>query len=73
MGYCPLAAWCLPLADLHHLRLTKQFPKIPSAIKPIGTPSAFCMDQIMSFFVVYYLNSCKNCRNGEGGVESREN
>ena len=23
MGYCPLVVWCLPLADLHHLRLTK--------------------------------------------------
>ena len=31
MGYNPLVVWCLPLADLHHLRLTKRFPKTPSA------------------------------------------
>ena len=30
MGYCPLVVWCLPLADLHHLRLTKRFPKLPA-------------------------------------------
>ena len=32
MGYCPLVALCLPLADLHHFCLTKQFSKTPSAI-----------------------------------------
>ena len=26
MGYRPLVVWCLPLADLHHFRLTKGFP-----------------------------------------------
>ena len=36
--------------------LTKQFPKAPSAIQPIGTPSAFCIDQIVPGCVVYYLN-----------------
>ena len=30
MGYCPLVVLCLPLADLHHFCLTKQFPKIPA-------------------------------------------
>ena len=47
---------CLPLADLHNFRLTKRFPKTPSAIYPIGTPSAFCIDQIVPGFVVYHLN-----------------
>ena len=32
MGYLSLVAWCLPLADLHHLRLTKRLPKTPSAM-----------------------------------------
>ena len=32
MGYCPLVAQCLPLADLHHSFLTKKFPKTHSAI-----------------------------------------
>ena len=32
MGYCPLVALCLPLADLHHFCLTKGFPKTHSAI-----------------------------------------
>ena len=48
---------CLPLADLHHFCLTKGFPKTPSAISPIRTPSAFCINQIVPGFVVYYLNS----------------
>jgi hypothetical protein len=57
MGYCPLVAQCLPLADLHHSFLTKEFPKTHSAIYLIGTPSAFCIHQIVPGFVVYYLNS----------------
>ena len=32
MEYRPMVVWCLPLANLHHLRLTKQFPKTPSTI-----------------------------------------
>ena len=56
MGYCPQVVQCLPLADLHHFRLTKGFPKTHSAIQPIGTPSAFCIHQIVPGFVVYYLN-----------------
>ena len=32
MGYRLLVVLCLPLADLHHFCLTKQFPKTPSAI-----------------------------------------
>ena len=35
MGYCPLVAWWHPLADLHHLCLTKPFPKTPSSIQLI--------------------------------------
>ena len=31
MGYCPLVAWCLPLADLHHFRLIKGVLKTPSS------------------------------------------
>ena len=58
----PLADLCLPLADLHHFCLTKGFPKTPSAIWPIGTPSAFCIGQIVPGFVVYYLNKSKNGR-----------
>ena len=57
MGYRPLVVWCLPLVDMHNLRLTKQFPESPSTIKLIGTLSAFCIDQIVPGFVVYYLNS----------------
>ena len=57
MGYHPLVAWSLPLADLHHLRLTNWFPKTSSAIQPMGTPSAFCTNQIVPGFVVYYLNT----------------
>ena len=56
MGYRPLVVLCLPLADLHHFCLTKRFPKTPSAIQPIGTPSAFCIDQIAPGFVVYYIS-----------------
>ena len=25
MGYCPLVAWCLPLADLHYFCVTKVY------------------------------------------------
>ena len=32
MGYCPLVAQWLPLVDLHHFPLTKEFPKSHSAI-----------------------------------------
>ena len=56
MGYHPLVVLCLPLADLHHFCLTKRFPKTHSAIQPIRTQSAFCIDQIVPGFVVYYLN-----------------
>ena len=56
MGYHPLVAWSLPLADLRNLRLTNWFPKTSSAIQPMGTPSAFCTNQIVPGFVVYYLN-----------------
>ena len=45
------------LANLHHFHLTKRFPKTHSTIQPIGTPSAFCINQIVPGFVVYYLNS----------------
>ena len=31
MGYRPLVVLCLPLADLHHFRLTKGFLKLPAA------------------------------------------
>ena len=52
MGYCPLVDLCLPLGDLHHFRLTKGFPKILSD----WITSAFCINQIVPGFVVYYLN-----------------
>ena len=53
MGCLPLADLCLPLADLHHFRLTKGFPKTHSAIQPIGTPWHFAS-------IIYYLNVCSN-------------
>ena len=56
MGYHPLVVLCLLLADLHNFRLTKRFPKIHRAIQPIQMPSAFCINQIVPGFVVYYLN-----------------
>ena len=56
MSYRPLVVLCLPMADLHHFCLTKHFPKTHSAIQPIGTPSAFCIHQIVPGFVVYHLN-----------------
>ena len=40
MVYRPLVVLCLPLADLHHFGLTKQFPKTHSAVYSIGTPSS---------------------------------
>ena len=30
VNYRPVVVLCLPLADLHHFCLTKQFPKIPA-------------------------------------------
>ena len=56
MGCLPLVDLCLPLVDLHHFCLCKGCPKTLSAIQPIGMPSAFCIDQIVPGFVVYYLN-----------------
>ena len=55
MGYHPLVAQCLPLADLHHSFLTKAFPKTHSAIQPIGTSSKFCI-------VRYLVSSVVRCR-----------
>ena len=40
-----------PLVDFHHFCLTKRFPITPSAIQPIGTPSTFCIDNIVPGFL----------------------
>ena len=56
MGYCPLVVQCCPLADLHHFRLTKGFPKTHSSIQPMGAPSVFCIHYVVPGFVVYHLN-----------------
>ena len=51
---------CLPLADLHHFRLTKEFPKNFSTTEPSSQSehhlTVFCIDQIVHGFVVYYPN-----------------
>ena len=56
MGYCPLVAQCLPLADLHHSFLTKEFPELTA-------PSTFCIVRYLvsqlldvAIFVVIQLN-----------------
>ena len=40
-----------PLVDFYPFPLTKRFAITPSAIKPIGTPSTFCIDKTVPGFL----------------------
>ena len=50
---------CLPLAAVHHFRLTKGFPKNSTTVPSSRSErhlTVFCIDQIVPGYVVSYLN-----------------
>ena len=51
MGYRPLVAWCLPLADLHHFCVTKVYICIDKTVPGFLDVTRFLLLDVTIFVV----------------------
>ena len=52
MGYCPLVAWCLPLADLHHFCVTKVYICIDKTVPGLLDVTRFLSLDVTICYIV---------------------